>query len=475
MPDSHFASATALLGLLRTGQLSSRALLEQCLAREVLTRESVNAVVMCDVDGARAAADRADALRGRGEPLPPLHGLPMTLKDSFEVAGMRTTSGAAAYAEHTPDVDAVVAARLRAAGAIIFGKTNVSTLCADVQCFNALFGTTSNPYDLTRTAGGSSGGAAAALAVGITPLEVGGDLAGSIRTPAGFCGVYGHKASYGLIPQRGMIPGPPGQRFEADLVALGPMARTAEDLALLLPLLAGPVAPWSAAYHLRLPAPRHRELRHFRVATWFHDDAAPIQSGVLTRLEATAEALRRAGAHVVEARLPCDMERVLALYRPLLDSVATLGVPAASLEAMARKDGPVRTWAEHALMRHRDYLALHEARLALAETMQAFFAEWDVILCPITPVSAFPHDQRPRLAERALDVDGVKRPYTDLFSWIALATSLGLPATAAPIGRDAQGLPVGLQIIGPAYEDLTPITFAAELARLVGGFEPPVL
>jgi len=372
-------------------------------------------------------------------------------------------------------VDAVVAARLRAAGAIIFGKTNESTLCADVQCFNALFGTTSNPYDLTRTAGGSSGGAAAALAVGITPLEVGGDLAGSIRTPAGFCGVYGHKASYGLIPQRGMIPGPPGQRFEADLVALGPMARTAEDLALLLPLLAGPVAPWSAAYHLRLPAPRHRELRHFRVATWFHDDAAPIQSGVLTRLEATAEALRRAGAHVVEARLPCDMERVLALYRPLLDSVATLGVPAASLEAMARKDGPVRTWAEHALMRHRDYLALHEARLALAETMQAFFAEWDVILCPITPVSAFPHDQRPRLAERALDVDGVKRPYTDLFSWIALATSLGLPATAAPIGRDAQGLPVGLQIIGPAYEDLTPITFAAELARLVGGFEPPVL
>jgi amidase len=475
MPDLHFASATTLLGLLRTGALSSRALLELCLSREALTRTRINAVVTRDVEGARTLADLADARRSRGEPLPPLHGLPMTLKDAFEVSNMRTTSGAAAYAEHVPTADSVVAARLRAAGAIIFGKTNVSTNCADVQSFNALFGTTSNPYDLTRTSGGSSGGAAAALAAGITPLEVGGDLAGSIRTPAGFCGVYGHKASYGLIPQRGMIPGPPGQRFEADLVALGPMARTAEDLALLLPILAGPVAPMSSAYHLRLPAPRHKEVRHYRVATWFHDDAAPIQAGVRARLESAADALRRAGAHVEEAALPCELGRVLALYRPLLDAVATLGIPTASLETMAQREGPVRGWAENALMRHRDYLALHEARLALAEAMHVFFAAYDILLCPVTPVTAFSHDQRPRLAERALDVDGLRRPYTDLFSWIALATTVGLPATAAPVGRDAQGLPVGVQIIGPAFEDLTTIAFAAELARLHGGFELPAL
>ena len=293
MSELAYLSAIEIAEKIRQREISSREAVDYFLARVEKLDKTINAVVTIDAERARKEADAADAALARGEGLGPLHGVPMTVKDSLQTKGMRTTSGAPELSQFIPPEDAWPVARVRDAGAIIFGKTNLPIYAGDLQSYNEVFGTTNNPYDVTRTPGGSSGGSAAALACGFTPIEIGSDIGGSIRLPAHMSGVVGHKPSYGIVPAHGQIPGPPGTLTLADLAVVGPMARTVEDLALGLDLMAGPNRWDAPAWKLELPAPRKATLREYRIAAWLDDPRCKVDSEVRTLLEKAAQPLRR--------------------------------------------------------------------------------------------------------------------------------------------------------------------------------------
>jgi len=479
MPELAFQTAGALAELVRTRAVGSRELLEHYAGRIARVNPSLGAVVTLDLERARRRADAADAALARGESWGPLHGLPITVKDTFETAGMRTTSGASDLAEHVPAADAVAVGRLVAAGAIPFGKTNVPLMAGDWQTYNAVFGTTNNPWDPTRTPGGSSGGAAAAVAADLTAFELGSDIAGSIRVPSGWCGVYGHKPTYGIVPVRGHIPGPPGTVSEVDLAVAGPIARSADDLAHLLDVLAGPTADRAAAWTLALPPSRRAALRDYRVAAWLDDPAFPVDPAVGDRLQAVVDALGRAGVRVHDRPFDVPLREINDTYARLLWPIIVGGFPAHVFDQLAEaaatmpEASPDGRFARYGTARHRDWIAANEARARLRERLAAFFRDVDVLLTPIAAVPAIPHDHREPFATRTIRVGGQERPYQDLVGWIALATATWHPATAAPAGRTRDGLPVGVQIVGPYLEDRTPIDFARRLADVAGGFEPP--
>jgi amidase len=478
MVEWYFESARRLARSIRLRERSSVELVEAFLSRIAKVNPALNAVVTLEPERARAEAKRADELLASGAPLGPLHGVPMTVKDAYEVSGMRTTAGAKRWTAHVPARDAVAVRRLREAGAIIAGKTNTPSHCGDWQTFNELFGTTNNPWDLSRTPGGSSGGAAAALAAGMTPIELGSDIAGSIRLPPAFCGVFGHKSTHDLVPIRGHVPPPPGTQAGQDLVVSGPMGRTADDLALMLPILAGPVPELAKAYSVSLPPPRAATLRGYRVAAWLEDAAFPVDAEVAARLHATIEALRRAGVAVDDAQPEFSLSDAHSIYRRVFDPIIAAGSPPrviAQLEAAAKgPDGePLVLTARNSLEPHYDWLIANEECAKLRATLARFFENYDVLLCPVTPVVAFAHDHKHPQFMRTLTVNGAARPYMDLMGWISFATATGNPATSAPIGRTKAGLPVGIQIVAPYLEDLTSIDFAGRLSEVVGGFEPP--
>jgi amidase len=471
---SELRTATELLGLLRGGTLGSEELLDLQLARIERLDPELNAVVALDVDGARAAARAADATPAdaRG----PLHGLPLTIKDSFEVVGMPATCGFPHLAGHRPGRDADAVARLRAAGAIPFGKTNLPLAAADHQSYNPVHGTTSNPWDRSRTPGGSSGGAAAALAAGFTPLELGSDIGGSIRVPAHFCGVYGHKSSYGLVPVRGHIPPMPGELLAPPLGVAGPLARSAADLELALDVLA-PVP---------VPASRHEALRDFRVVLWADGSEYSADARCLDAMRAYAEDLRALGVTVdEEARPEIDLRASDDLYVAMLFATISADMPeellAATEVAGAGADPrgyPARI-AKAVRLTHHEFLALEEQQLRLQAAWARFFGDHDVVLCPVAPGVAFPKDESgdgpPHLAQytRTHTVDGAPIPYMNGLQWPGLATVANLPATALPTGRFVDGMPTGLQAVGPFGEDRTPLRFAALAERELGGFRPP--
>lgn len=294
--DPAFAPAVELARRIRAGELRSEDLVETALARIAEYDSRLGAVVTLDAEGARARARAADRALAAGELLGPLHGVPITVKDTLETAGLRTTAGHPPLSEHVPERSAVAVERLLSAGAILLGKTNTPTLAGDWQTHNPIFGVTRNPWDRDRTPGGSSGGSAAAIAAGLSALELGSDIGGSIRVPAHWCGVYGHKPSHGIVPSRGHIPGPPGTLSEPDLSVVGPLARSPEDLALALDLVAGPLPDRAVAWRLELPPPRARRLREFRVAAWIHDDEFPPDPEVGRVLEGVVDALREHGS-----------------------------------------------------------------------------------------------------------------------------------------------------------------------------------
>ncbi len=483
MSDLAFRSATALTAALRAKQVGCRELLEHYAARVAGVGASLNAVVTLDLERARQRADAADAALSRGESWGPLHGLPITLKDTLETAGLRTTAGFPPLASYVPATNAVVAQRLVDAGAVIFGKTNTPSLAGDGQAYNAIFGTTNNPWDPARTPGGSSGGSAAALAAGLTGLEIGSDIGGSIRSPAHWCGVYGLKPTHGIIPLRGHIPGPPGTLSEADLAVIGPLARSAPDLDLALRVCAGPLPERDQAWRFELPPPRRERLAEYRVAAWLDEPAYPVDASVRERLEETVSALRRAGVKVDErARPPFAMADVIDTYVTLVFATMSPGLPRAEFDALAKRAAqadpsdrsPAVLYARATTGRHRDWLGANELRNQRRAQLADFFREFDVLLCPVLPVPAIPHDHSEPMDARTVTVNGTPRGYTEvLFSWIALATCHLLPAASAPVGRTRSGLPVGIQIVGPYLEDRSVLDFAAKLGDVVGGFEPP--
>jgi amidase len=482
MPELGFRSASNLLQALRRRELSSRELLDHYLARIERWNPALRAVVTLDAERARRRAGEADAAASRGESLGPLHGLPISVKDCFETRGLRTTAGSRRLAEHVPTCDAVAVARLEAAGAIVFAKTNTSALAMDWQTYNPLFGTTCNPWDASRTPGGSSGGSATAIAAGLSGLELGSDIGGSIRIPAGWCGIFGHKPSWGIVPQRGHIPGWPGSLREDDINVVGPLARSAGDLALALGVLAGPSADRARAWTLALPPARCETLRGFRVAAWLDDPAAPVDAAVRERLESAVAALRGAGVTVDEqARPGFPLEQAVELYRRLMIPITAAVLRDSEFAAVSKQAdatppddrGEMARALRSVGLRHRDWLLLHEERERLRALWADFFRRFDVLLCPAAPVVALRHDHGEPMLLRKLEVNGGERPYTDLFAWPGLSGVAHLPASVAPVGRTRAGLPVGIQIVGPYLEDHTSIAFAAQLEPLLGGFEPP--
>lgn len=481
--SASFPSTTALVEDLRSRRISALEALEQAIGRIEARDSAINAVVVRDFARARAAAVAADAALAGGDRRP-LLGVPMTVKESFNVQGLPTTWGAAGAAGTLPRYDAVAVARLKASGAVILGKTNVSTYLADWQSVNAAYGRTCNPWDPGRTPGGSSGGAAAALAAGFVALELGSDLFGSLRVPAHCCGVFAHKPTHGLIPPRGhAAPGTPELSVgaDADLAVVGPLARTAADLALALDVLAGPDEAQAVGYRLELPPARHARLQDFKVLVLEKHPLLPISHEVSAALQQFAAHLRSAGATVAESspQLP-DLTQMAATFDWLL--MAFLGANFPDSAYAMGSDRAVRLPAhdtggqamrERALVSsHRDWIHAHRTRMAISHQWRQLFREWDVVLSPVLPTTAFPHDDA-EIQERTIDVDGRTIPYSLQAIWSGPASLSGLPATVMPIGPGGSGLPIGVQIIGPYLEDRTTLGFAQLAEREFGGYRAP--
>ncbi len=469
--------ATAQLAALASNRVTAVELLKASLARHAETHADLNAVVAADPERALERAFAADDARARGE-AGPLAGLPMTIKDSLDVAGMAASSGLPEYRRRMVE-DAASVANARRAGAVIWGKTNVPVLTADWQSANKLYGTSNNPWDLTRTPGGSSGGAAAALAARVTALEIGSDIGGSLRVPANFCGVFSHKPTWGAVSQRGHVPPRPGSYAERDLNVIGPMARSARDLRLLLSVLAsGPIAPKAP------PA----ALAETRIGLWLDDPLCPLDPQVRTAIEALANDLRAAGAEVELIQSPVDMRALLHAYQTLLGAVLGEDLPAAAIRGMewmrpfARRalDNGAGPLSQAAMTmaytaRHREWMAADAVRARLRHEIGETFERWHVILAPIAPVPAFPHDRRPFMRRTLTTSDGQTLPYASMLTWISLATALHLPATAIPAGQTPSGLPVGAQLIGPLGGDGKCLAVAQAIDENIRGFTPPLL
>lgn len=465
----HWRSATDVASAIRRREVSSTEVLDHLVERIERLDGAVNSVVHWDLDRAHRSARAADDAVMRGEATGPLHGVPMTVKDSFQTEGCITTSGSPDLADFVPTEDAWPVARLREAGAIPFAKTNLPLFADDIQSFNEVYGTTNNPHRLDRTPGGSSGGSAAALAAGFTPIEVGSDIGGSIRVPAHYSGVMGHKPSYGIVPGHGQIPGMPGTLTQADLAVVGPMARTVDDLELTLDVMAGPDRWSTPAWRLDLPAARSTELADFRIAAWIADPACPVDADTARVLGGVVEWLGEEGARVdTGARPHVTLEKAFRVFGELLFAALAGGQPKESLDAFAadETETPLGWIKRSTAARHRAWLANNERRLQIRQRFAEFFEHHDALLLPVHPRPAIPHDQSFPQFARTVEIDGIERPYLDLWPWIAPAGLAYLPATVVPVGLSADGLPIGVQIVGPFLHDRTVLQLARHVSRL---------
>jgi amidase len=450
--------ATEAAAMLAGKEVSARELTEALLAWIEAANPGLGAVVALRAEEALAEAAAADQATARGGVLGPLHGVPMTVKDAFDVAGLPTTWGNPAFAGHLAGSDATVVRRLRRAGAIVVGKTNVAYMLGDFgQTANPLHGVTANPWDRARTPGGSSGGAAAAVAAGMSFLEYGSDLVGSIRLPASYCGVYGLRPSVASVPLTGFQPpGPPAAPSDMTyLSAVGPLGRSAGDLRTALQVTAGPEAPAARAWRWALARPRHSRLEDVRVGVVLDHGQAPVSGEVGAVLSDAVDALARAGA-TVAAGWPEGVDPVA--------QAESFGFQVRLFFAYQEPGDDLPPFAEVVDQERR--------RMAARAAWGRYFQDVDVFLCPASFTTAFPHDPRP-FQDRTIATPEGERPYADQVFWVAQPALPGLPAVAAPIGRSAAGLPVGAQVVGPLHEDDTAITVAELLAEVAGGYQPP--
>lgn len=461
------ASLTELITALEAREVSAREVLSMYLDRIDRFDGPINAVVTVSAERAEVEAAAVDEARAKGAPVGALAGVPVTIKDALATAGLRSTGGARELRDFVPEQDAVAVANVRNEGALVFGKTNVPRWSGDYQSYNEIFGTTNNPWDVERTPGGSSGGPAAAVAMGFTGFEIGTDIGGSVRLPASHCGVYGHKPSFGIIPTYGYLDSVRYHRNTADVNVFGPITRSVDDLDLLLGLLAQPNADDAPAWRLDLPAPRAINIGDFRVAAWLDDEFCPGDPSVVAVLDAAVNALEAAGAQIDRDRRPALDPSVASIDGANLIGAATDISDSDELEA---PDLDAR-----AGMMHRVWDVLDRQRGELRQRWAEFFEGIDVLLCPVSPVPAFKHvhsDQGSNWANSVL-ADFGDRPYRHMLRWNTLIGSAYLPVTVPPIGRTDGGLPVGIQVVAPYLHDRTAIEFARRISEVIGGYEVP--
>jgi len=474
-----FDSAIELAAKIRAKEISSRELTDYYIARIERFDKDLNAVVVRDFGAARAAADAADSALARGENLGPLHGVPMTIKESYDITGLPTTWGIPEFKDNIASGDSDTVTKFKAAGAHFLGKTNVPLQLADFQSYNDIYGTTNNPWNTNRVPGGSSGGSAAALAAGLTGLESGSDIGGSIRNPAHFCGVYGHKPTWGIVPFQGHSL--PGMLAPPDIAVVGPLARSAEDLALCMDVVAGPDHLNAPGWQLNLPRPTRKSLADFRVAIWADDDRSPVDRQVSDRAIDLGRRLAALGATVSDtARPPVDLDSSFITYIYMLNGVMAAGLPDAEFEArreaVAALDPADNSQEAHmlrsAVQHHRDWLRGNNFREHLRVAWRAFFNDWDILICPQMPTPAFEHDHTP-FETRTITINNEAHPYFQQIFWSGIITVGYLPSTVFPTGPSREGLPIGLQAASAEFNDLVCIDFARLLAQEFGGFEPP--
>ena len=474
--DLDFASALQAAEAIRRKQVSSLELTQRAFARIDKYNPQLNAFVYQTRDEALAQAKKADEAQAHGTSLGVFHGVPINIKESFGVAGYPDTWGIPFFKDIKAPANSEPVARLLDAGAVLLGATNVPVNLADWQSYNPIYGTTNNPWDLKRVPGGSSGGSAAALAAGLGYLSVGSDIGGSIRVPSHFCGLFGHKPTLNLVSTQGQLPG--GQRdnpgLDTLLAVAGPMARSAADLQAALKILGGPANYDAKAWKWDLPAPRATSLKNFRVGYVIDDPIAPPTPEMKSLLEKTIAALDRAGAQL-KPGWPAgfQLQALLDNYKfhlfAFLFSVTPPDQQEAQRKAAADPNAaPLPGMAPFAQWQRQNF-----QRLAFRAQWQNYFNDVDVFLSPVAFTPAFPHDHSEPQDNRTIATSAGPRHYFDLFAWIATATLTGCPSTAAPIGLTPDGLPVGIQIMGPFWEDATPIKFAELLSQEIGGFKPP--
>jgi amidase len=470
-----FASALDAAAAIRKKKISSFELTQQIFARIDKFNPQLNAFAYQLREEALARAKQSDEAQAGGKSLGVLHGVPIHVKESFAVAGHPCTWGIPALKDSKAPSDSEVVTRLRGAGAVLIGATNVPIALGDWQSYNQIYGTTNNPWDVKRTPGGSSGGSASALAAGLGYLSVGSDIGGSIRVPAHFCGIYGHKPTLDLVDTQGHSPGGQHQTpgFSTLLAVGGPLARSAEDLLAALRLLGGPADYSAKAWKWDLPAARHENLREFRVGYVLDDPYCPVTPETKAVLESTIQKLERAGAKLKQGwPAGFKLEELNRNYRFHLDAFMFSTEPREQRE-VERKEAAASGKVVPGLASFADWQRQNFRRLEYRAQWQSHFEEVDVFLSPVAFTTAFPHDHSEPNDKRKIPTVNGPRDYDDMFSWIAPATLTGCPATIAPVGRGEGGLPIGLQIMGPYWEDATPLIFAKLLAQVQGGFAAP--
>ena len=476
-----FDSAHEILEKIKQREVSSLEVLESFLAQVEKVNPTINAIIALDIERAKEKAKEADNKINLKSKLGPLHGLPMTIKDAFEVEGIVSTGGNPAWKDNIPKRNAEAVQRLVDAGAIIFGKTNVPFLSSDLQSFNKIYGTTNNPWDLERTPGGSSGGSAAALAAGMTPLELGSDIGGSIRVPAHFCGLYGHKPSYNIISEVGHMPPPPGSILTGNgLSVAGPLARSPEDLEIALDVLVAAQEQDSQAWKVKLPKARTKKIKELKIAVWPDEPYAEADDEITSLIKDTAEDLRHAGAKVETVDLPISFEEIDKIYSLLLNPLMLAGSPKETFETLAKLNesldpndvSELAKVARGSVLKHADWVLVNAMRQNMRQKWREFFNKFDVILCPTCITPAFKHNHNP-VHERKLTINGKDDEYLRATLWAGPAVSAGLPSTNVPIGMSSNNLPISMQITGPYLEDKTCLEVAKVVRNLRGGFKIP--
>src|SRR6516162_1221742 len=479
MDQLHFKSAVDIARLIRKREISAAETLEHFLARIAKYNPKLNAIIWLDAERARKRAKEADAALAKGRAWGPLYGVPMTIKESYNVAGSPTTWGDRKLRDNVTETSALAVERLEKAGVVLFGKTNVPLMLADHQSYNEIYGTTNNPWDVSRTPGGSSGGSAAALAAGLTGIEAGSDIGGSIRNPAHYCGVFGLKPTWGVIAPKGQSL--PGTHAYADLSVIGPLARGAADLDLALDVMAGPDKIDGVAWKLDLPPCGARSLADLRIAIKLRDPNCDVDAEYADKLQALVDAVAKRGATVKEIEPKLDTVRLHEVYVLLLRAATSVRTSEEEVkrwgqtltEIDAAKEPYLNLTVRGNKLPHRDWLKLNNERHGLRRVFAAFFADWDVLLCPVAASAAWPHDHKGERWTRRIKVNDTKVASTDQLFWAGYSSLVSLPSTVGPAGLTRSGLPVGYQAIAASGRDKTATAFSRCIEKEIVGFTPP--